>query len=120
SSKLAVILNNAVVNDASIARDMRMGVRLRRAPMGCPARVAKPAVHLSRLAGALGKLAFLLQNALEPRELSFGAEDVELRSFDDRDSGRIIAPVFQLLESADDQRNWIFWPDITDDSAHGV
>jgi hypothetical protein len=107
------VLDDAVVDDddVSTAVAMRVGVVLVRLAVRGPARVAHAEAALERL---------LRQLRLEVRQLAFGAHDFHAAAVDDGDSRAVVAPVFELLQTADEYRHHITCADVSDDSAHVV
>jgi hypothetical protein len=108
------VLDDAVVHDRDVARDVRVGVPVARATVGGPAGVAdaggtrEPAPARRReLRLEVGELALLL---LDPG----GARAVE-----DGDTSRVVAAVLHPPQGLDDDREGGPVPDISDDSAHG-
>ena len=86
-----VILDDPVVDDrkAAVVREVRVGIFLRRSPMGRPARVADPG-HARHVGPVVGLRA-------QVRDAAGDLADRDLRSVHDRDAGRVIAAVLQFL-----------------------
>jgi hypothetical protein len=60
-----------------------------------------------------------LNDLLEISKLSGSTANLELSGrIDDCDPGGVIAAVLKLAKPFDDDRNNLFWADVTDDSAH--
>src|ERR1700676_2783172 len=89
-----------------------MSVFFGRSAVGGPARVAD----------AVGALdGRFLQDFFEVAQLTGGATNLELAILrNHRDSGGIVAAVFQFAKSFDDYGHNFFRSDITDDSTHGT
>ena len=110
--QLAVVLDDPVQDDRQlvlVARRQRMGVLLGDAAVGRPARVAEA----GRRDGAVraGRL-------LQEREVPDGADVLEAVLLEERDPGRVIAPVLEALQSLQEQRLRGPAADISDDPAH--
>src|SRR5271154_1763126 len=109
-----VIFDDAVVNDHDLtgAIAMRVGVFLGRAPVGGPAGVTDA---IGALDGRFGDDFFKIA------EFSGGAADFELAVLgDDSDACGVVATVFKLAQPFDDDGHDLFWPDVTDNSAHAA
>ena len=105
-----VILDNAVMNESDFACHVRVGVDFVRHAVGCPTGVADPDITGQRC---------LIQQGLQVEQFSFGTSAVNAAVHQGRDTGRIITPVFQPLETFHQDRGHGLLTDHTDDSAHG-
>ena len=111
-AQLAVVLDDPVQDDRQlvlVARRQRMRVQLGDAAVGRPARVAEAggrdrAVRAGRL--------------LQEREIPDGADVIEAVLLEERDAGRVIAPVLEALQTLQKQRLRGPAADISDDPAH--
>ncbi len=88
------VLDDAVVDDRKPARGVRMGVGLGRLAVCRPTRMADADRTVERLSGELG---------LEVLELALGAPPRELSVLEGRDSGRVVAPIFDPLQRLDNR-----------------
>src|SRR5262249_2444535 len=106
-----VVLDDPVMDqdDAGPVIAVGVGVVLGDAAVGCPAGVGQAQRPLE----APGLLELLLQHADAPD----GAADVDL-AVEDRDPGRVVAPVLQALEALDQEGPGLLVPDVGDDPAH--
>ena len=105
------VLDDAVVNDDNFAAAVTVGVGvvLVRLAMRSPARMAHAKSAMERLVVQLG---------LEVGELPLGADDFDAAAVHDGDSRAVVASIFELLQSADQNRHDITRADVSDDSAH--
>ncbi len=105
------ILDDPVVDHDHVARAVAMRVRvvLVRLAVRRPARVA----HAERAVQLV-----LDELRLEIRELPFRAHHVHAVAVHDGDAGRVIAAVLEFFQAADQNRDDITRPDVSDDSAH--
>ena len=77
---------------------------------GRPARVADAGAAVEGFAG---------DERFEVFELALAAQHVEGAVFEHRHAGRVVAAIFEALETADEHRDGVLRADVTDDSAHG-
>src|SRR6266446_4125719 len=112
--QLQIIFDDAIVHhdDLPGAIAMRMRVFFGGAAMRGPAGVAD---SISAFDGGF------LQDLFEIAQFSRRAANFQLAVLRyDGDSRRVIPAIFQLAQALDDDGNNLFWPDITDNSAHGA
>src|SRR5690606_2655783 len=89
----------------------RMGVALRRRPVGGPAGVAEAMAAGERL---------LFEQIAQAVELAFGLDGGELAVLaDHHHSGGVVAAIFEALEAIDEQRHDLAIADVSNDSTHG-
>src|SRR5690606_18241038 len=109
---LLVVLDDAVVDQGQLAMaDVRVGVGLGHAAMGGPAGVAD-AQHAVEVLGGGGMLHL--------RHAAGAAHPADAPGLDHGQAGRVIAAVFQALESLDQDRNHIAIRDRANNAAHAV
>ncbi len=114
--QVEIVFDDAVVNhdDAARAIPMRMGVFFRRPSVRGPARVAN----------AIGAVERMLRAAPLQGSCSLpGARrtsSVDAGGIAYGDARRVIAAVFQSPQPINDDRNYLFRTNITDDSAHAL
>ena len=109
---LAIVFDDAVVDahDAAVIAAMGMGVGLRRVAVRRPARVPDAAAAADRER---------LQLLLKVLELALGLDDLRgPPMIANSDARRVIAPVFQFLQAADQDGRRLSFADISDDPAH--
>ena len=106
-----VVLNDAVVrnDDAAFAIAMRMRVFFGRTAMSRPARVTESELTGNR---------FLLEQIFKILQLARTPNDLQLAVLDNGDSRRVIAAIFERLESAHDDGNRIARSYVSEYSAH--
>ena len=104
--QFGIVLDDAVMNHRQPPRDMRMGIALRRHTMGGPARVGDAGTcrEALYLGGKLGHPAVAAQ-AYQAR-------------IEQRQSGRIVAAVFQFFQTLDEDGNNVAISNRRDDAAH--
>jgi hypothetical protein len=106
-----VIFDDAVVHERelAIAAEMRVRVGVGHPAVGGPTRMAD--------AGRAGKMVFrdLLGEIVHPADLF---DDVEVAVLLDGESGRIVAAVFQALQSLEQDGSRLLFTHIADDAAH--
>jgi hypothetical protein len=113
SLQFEIILDNAVVNHDEAASAIAMGMRvfLCRASMRGPTGVANAEGPIERV---------LTENLFEVDELALGAADFKrgARRAADSDARRVVSAIFQSPQSLDDDRDYFFGTNVTDNSAH--
>jgi hypothetical protein len=111
-AQLAIVLDDPVEDDCEhlgTLRGQRVRILLGDAAVGRPTRVTETGRRgRRRLAGTLTKVLERADRACVPKA---GA-------FEQRDSGRVVAPVLEALEAVEEQRLALTRPDVSDDSAH--
>ena len=107
--QLCEVLDDAVVNHADIAGEMRMGVVFRRCAVGGPAGVADTDRSGERI---------VPEALLEPDQLAFCAPAVKPPMVHRRHACRIVAAVFEPLQRIDQQRCHVTAADNSDYAAH--
>ena len=107
--QLAVVLDDAVVDQRQALRRMRMGIRLGRRPVGGPAGVADAGMPVKRRP---------LEPLLEVPELAGGPPAHQVAILQRGDAGRIVAAVFEPLQRVDELRCDGTVPENSDDAAH--
>ena len=108
-----MVLDDPVVHDGDVARDVRMRIALGRRAVRCPARVRNAGLTAQMLGGALRcQLGDAARSAQAP-ELKIGA-----RAVHHRDAGRIVAPVLEAAQAVDQQRDDVAARSGADDAAH--
>ncbi len=110
-SELTVVLDNAVVHDRDLGVHVRVGVALRRATVGGPARMSDAGVAVERL---------LQEPAFQVAQLAFGTAPLQVAVLDRGDAGGIVAAVFQPPQRIHEVRCNRLLPDDSDDAAHGL
>ena len=110
-AQLAVVLDDAVVDDRQPRRRMRMGIGLCRRAMGRPAGVADADRALQRMVG---------EPCCEVDQLALGAQARQRPVFQRGDAGGIIAAIFEPLQRVDETVGHLFAADDADNSAHGL
>src|SRR5262249_38214150 len=110
-SQRYVVFDDAVVNDDEAARavGVRMRVLVRGAAMGRPAGVAYADEPLYRT---------VTQQAFEDLDPARGPPDLEPFRADHRDTGRVVAPVLEALETVQDDVDGALLADVADDATH--
>src|SRR5258707_7641494 len=89
---------------------MGMSVLFSGASMGGPARVANAVAAMQRI---------LTDGLFEVAEFALGAADLQLVSVAcDSDSSGVITAVFEPAQALDDDRNYFFFTDVSDDATH--
>ena len=108
--ELLGILDDPVVDhrDAAVGVGMRMGVDLVRLPVGGPPGVADADRRLRPVADPLPQVL----------DAAGGLGDLQLVPVDDRQSGRVVAPVLQAPQSLENDRDGVPAADVSYDSAH--
>ncbi len=107
--ELAVVLDDAVVDDRDVGAHVGVGVALGRAAVGGPARVADAGTTLERLAQ---------ETALEVSELALSAPAREVAVLDGRDPSRIVAAIFETAQRVDEVGRDRLRAKYSDDPAH--
>src|SRR6516225_6694885 len=105
------VLDDAVVHDRHPVAGVRMGVALAWSPVGGPAGVADP--------GGAGERR-TREPLLEVLKLALRAQSRQATLLERRDSGGIVAPVFQPLQRVDELIGDRLAPENSDYSAHSV
>ncbi len=108
-AQLGEVLDDAVVDHRDPVGRVGMGIDLVRAAVGRPAGVADADGARQRL---------LREPYLEIAELTLGAAAGEAAAFERRHTCRVVAAVFQALQSIDDARRDRRLTEDSDDSAH--
>ena len=108
-TQFAEVLDNAVVHDGDAVGAVGMRVDLVGHAMRRPARVTDPDEPVQGLGG---------DELLQIDELALGATALDMAVDQRRDTGRIVATIFEALQSLEEQRRRILLPDDTDDAAH--
>src|SRR5690606_11182025 len=108
--ELEVVLDDAVVHHRDAVDLVRVGVRLRGAPVGRPARVPEP--H------ATGQLTSL-DGLGEVVELAHGARDAQALPVVDDDARGVVPAVLEPLETVEQHGGDPTLTDVANDSAHG-
>jgi hypothetical protein len=111
--ELTVVLDDPVQDDrhtAVVAAGERMGVPFGDAAVGRPAGVTQACRRL--------RAAVRRRGALQVPEVADRADIVQAVRLEQRDPGRIVAPVFEALQAVQKQRLNLLWSDISDDPAH--
>jgi hypothetical protein len=109
-TQLAKILDNAVMNDGKPVARMRMRVGFARSAVRRPPRVAD-ADHALQWR--------FRQPQFEVLELALGPPARQVATFERRDTGRVVAAIFEPLQSLDDRIGDRRAPQNSDDPAHG-
>ena len=105
-----VILDDAVVHDRdAVARDVRVGVLRRRHAVGGPPRMRDAHVAADR-----GRVERILENLY----LADGAQAGDPSVLEHRDTGRIVAAVFQAPQTLHENGDRVAFRNHTYDSAH--
>jgi hypothetical protein len=109
--QLAVVLDDAVVDNGrdAVAVEVRMRVRLARAAMCRPPRMAD-----AQRAGRRP----LHQHAVEIAELALGAAELEVPVDGDGDAGGVVAAILQPAQALHHDRHGVARSDVADDAAH--
>ena len=110
--QLAEVLDDAVVDDRDVTRAVlvRMGVQVVRPAMRRPAGVGQADRRVRRP---------IPERHLEVGELAGLLLDEQVaRLIDERDPGRVVAPVFEPLQALDEDGPRLTRADIADDAAH--
>jgi hypothetical protein len=106
-----VVFNNAVVNDENIFRlvPLRMGVLHRRLTVGCPPGMGDTAgpVH-----------GFAVYQRFQARNFSQFSKAGNFVSVLDRQTRRVVSPIFKPFQPFDQNRLCIFLSHITNDPTH--
>src|SRR4029077_6918877 len=107
-----VILDDAIVYDDDLAGAvaMRMSVFFRGAPVSSPSGVANAIAAVER---------FEADDLFQVAQLAFGAANLQLVPIaGNGDSSRIVSAVFETSQAFDNDRNYFFLADISDDATH--
>jgi hypothetical protein len=107
-----IVFDNAIVDDHNLAGAIAMGmsVLFSGASMGGPAGVANAVTTMQRI---------LTDGLFQVAELAFGAADLQLVSVaGDSNSSGVITAVFEPAQALDDDRNYFFFTDVSDDATH--
>src|SRR4030042_3702222 len=106
-----IVLDDSVVDDNQGPRAiaMRMGVLLARPSVGRPAGVPQPATSLERRC---------LQALNAVADLAFDPPDLDFVIADDGHTRAVIASVFKLLETVQQDGDGVLGSQIADDAAH--
>ena len=108
-----IVLDDAVVDDHDLSGAVAVGMRIffGGASVGGPARVANAVGAVERLQA---------DDFFQIAQLAFGATNLQSVAIaSHRDSGGIIAAIFQPPQSFDDDRNDTLLADVADNAAHG-
>ena len=110
--QLQVIFDNAIVNDSkfSVVAGMGMGVDVRWRAVGCPAGVAD--------AGGARKKRAVRRLFTQTGNAAHDLADGDGLVLNHRNSGGVIAPVFQLFQSFQQNGSRVLTPGISHNSAH--
>src|SRR5215211_5777598 len=76
----------------------------------------------TRVADAVSAVEWTQADGLfEVAQFSFSATDLEVVLFiDDRNTGRVVAAIFELAQPIDDERHHLFVSDVTNNSTHSI
>src|SRR5690554_3563382 len=108
--ELHVVLDDAVMRHHHLARAMRVRVELSWPPVRRPARMTQTDAAVKRLA---------MERRLQTRQLPLSAADPDLALvIGDRNARRVVAPVLQLTQSAEQNVTARLLPNIPHDSTH--
>ena len=110
-AQLPKILDDAVMHDGQPGRGVRMGVVLRRPPVGRPARMADADGAVQRLLGQLG---------FEVPELAGRPSPGQAAVLQRRDTGRVVTAIFETLEGIDEVKRDGACSQDADDATHGA
>ena len=97
------------MNDRDLSRDVGMGVDLRGATMGCPARVPDADRALQRL---------FSERRFQVSKLADCPKNSDFLPVEDRQARRVVATVFKPAQPVQEQRGALRIPDVSNDSAH--
>src|SRR2546423_625799 len=111
--ELEIIFDDAVVDDDDLSGAVAVGMGVF---LGGPA-VGGPAGVADAVGAVDGRF---LQGFFEIAELAGGTANFELAVLNDSDTGRVIAAIFELAESFNDDRYNFFRADVADNAAHGA
>jgi hypothetical protein len=112
--ELEIVFDDAVVNDDDAARAiaMWMCVLFGGAAVCGPARVADAVSAVERAQA---------NDLFEVAQFAFGAADLEVVVFvDDGDTGGVVAAIFELPQTIDDERHNLFIAYVTNNSTHAI
>ena len=109
-AQLGEVLDDAVMDDRHVVRDVRMRVLDRRRAVRGPARVADADRAAERSGGQLG---------LQVHQLAARPAPVERAALQRGDARRVVAAIFEALERVHDERRDLPLGDNADDAAHG-
>ena len=108
-AQFAEVLDDAVMDDCELVGRMRVGVGVRRPPMGRPARVADADAPFQRL---------FRQARFQVAQFAGRSPPLEMSLLERRDSGGIIAAVFETLQRFHDQGSHRRPAQDSNDAAH--
>ncbi len=107
--EFAEVLDYAVVHDRDLLGRVRMGVDFVGPAVRRPTRVSDADSPCERL---------FSESPLKVSQLALGAPAPKVPAFQGRDTGRVVAPVFEAPQRPDDPRHRRLAPDNPHDSAH--
>ena len=111
-AQLHEVFNDAVLHDGELAvvAHVRVGVRLRRRAVRCPARMAEADIAV--------KIATVMRFGQQILDLAAGLGKLDRAAVEHGDAGRVITAVFELLESFEKDRRSLLRADVSNDSTH--
>ena len=111
-AQLHEVFDDAVLHDGKLAvvAHVRVGVRLRRRAVRCPARMAKADIAV--------KIATVMRFGQQILDLAAGLGKLDRAAVEHGDAGRVIAAVFELLQPFEKDRRSLLRADVSNDSTH--
>ena len=111
-AQFEVIFDDAVVDDDEFAvhAEVRVRVALGGRAVRCPARMPDADAAGDRVSQQFSR---------RLRELADVAPQCDLTILDDRDTGRVVAAIFQPLQTVNDERRGVAIANITNNATHG-
>ena len=111
-AQLHEVFDDAVLHDGELAvvAHVRMGVRLRRRAVRCPARMAEADIAV--------KIATVMRFGQQILDLAAGLGKLDRAAVEHGDAGRVITAVFELLQPFEKDRRSLLRADVSNDSTH--
>ena len=111
-AQLHEVFDDAVLHDGELAvvAHMRVGVRLRRRAVRCPARMAEADIAV--------KIATVMRFGQQILDLAAGLGKLNRAAVEHGDAGRVITAVFELLQPFEKDRRSLLRADVSNDSTH--
>ena len=111
-AQLHEVFDDAVLHDGELAvvAHVRVGVRLRRRAVRCPARMAEADIAV--------KIATVMRFGQQILDLAAGLGKLDRAAVEHGDAGRVITAVFELLQPFEKDRRSLLRADVSNDSTH--
>ena len=111
-AQLHEVFDDAVLHDGELAviAHVRVGIRLRRRAVRCPARMAEADIAV--------KVATVMRFGQQILDLAAGLGKLDRAAVEHGDAGRVIAAVFELLQPFEKNRRSLLRADVSNNSTH--